>query len=62
MSDNKAETVCNTDVAAGTGKQTIEPNANGAPKPAGTPSTRPWTADFVLPSIRFREPNTSKNA
>ena len=62
MSNDKAETVCNTDVAAATTKQTIDPNANGVPAPEVAPNKRPWTADFLLPSIRFREPSASKNA
>ena len=62
MGNDKAETVCNTNVAATTDKQTIEPNAKGVPAPAVAPSKRPWTADFLLPSIRFREPGASKNA
>ncbi len=62
MSNDKAETVCNTNVAAATDKQTIERNTNDVPAPAVAPNKRPWTADFLLPSIRFREPSASKNA
>jgi hypothetical protein len=61
MRNDKAETVCNTDVDATTGKQTIKRNANGVPAPKETSSIRPWTADFLLPSIRFREPSASKS-
>jgi hypothetical protein len=61
MRNDKAETVCGTDVAAATDKQTIERSANGVRAPAVTPTTRPWTADFLLPSIRFREPSASKS-
>jgi hypothetical protein len=61
MRNDKAETVCNTDVAVATGGQAIERNAKGVPVPALTPSVRPWTADFFLPSIRFREPSASKS-
>jgi hypothetical protein len=61
MRNDKAETVCNTNVAAATDKQTIERNANGVPAPARTPNMRPWTADLLLPSIRFREPSVSKH-
>ena len=61
MSNDKAKTVCNTDVASATDKQTIERNATGVPAPAVTPGMRPWTADFLLPSIRFREPSASKS-
>jgi hypothetical protein len=60
MRNDKAETVCNTDVAAATDKQIIERNANGGPAPAVTSTVRPWTADFLLPSIRFREPSAPK--
>jgi hypothetical protein len=56
MRNDKAETGCNTDVAATTDKQMIERNANGVPAPAATPTVRPWTSDFLLPSISFREP------
>jgi hypothetical protein len=56
MSNDKAETSCNTGVAATTDKQVIERNANDIPAPAVTPTVRPWTADFLLPSISFREP------
>jgi hypothetical protein len=61
MRNDRAETVCNTEVAAATDKQTIERNANGVPAPAVTPGMRPWTAEFHLPSIRFREPSASKS-
>ena len=61
MRNDKAQTVCNTNVAAATDKQTTERNAKGVEAPAVTPKTRPWTADFLLPSIRFREPSASKS-
>jgi len=54
MSNDKAETACNADVAATSDKQVIERNANDVP--AATPTVRPWTSDFLLPSISFREP------
>ena len=57
MSNDKVETSCNTDVAAN--KQMIEPGANGVPVPAATATVRPWTEDFDLPSISFREPKRS---
>jgi hypothetical protein len=60
MRNDKAETVCNTDVAGKIDKQIIERNANGVPAPAVTSTVRPWTADFLLPSIRFREPSAPK--
>jgi hypothetical protein len=56
MSSNKPETACNTDVAATTDKLVIESNANDAPAPAAIPTVRPWTSDFLLPSISHREP------
>ena len=60
MRNNKSETVCNTDVAATNDKQTIERGGNGVPALAGTATVRPWTSDFLLPSIRFREPSAPK--
>jgi hypothetical protein len=60
MRNDKAETVCNTDVDATTDKQTIKRNANGVPASKETSSIRPWTADFLLPSIRFREPQAAE--
>ncbi len=51
MSDDKAKTSGNTEVAATTSKQRIERNPAAAP-----PAQRPWTAEFDLPSIRFPEP------
>ena len=57
MSTAKAETVCNTDVAGKIDKHIIERNANDVPAPAVPSTVRPWTADFLLPSIRFREPS-----
>ena len=56
MRNNKTKTAYNTDVAATNEKQTIEPGEAGVPAPAGTATVRPWTADFLLPSIRYREP------
>jgi hypothetical protein len=61
MRNDKAETVCNTDVGAATDKETTKRNANGVPAPTVTPRVRPWTADFLLPSIRFREPSASQS-
>jgi hypothetical protein len=56
MSNDNAETACEADVAATTDKQMIEKRANDVPAPAATPTVRPWTSDFLLPSISFREP------
>jgi hypothetical protein len=56
MSNDNAETGGDTDVVATADKQTIEKQANDVPAPAATPTVRPWTSDFLLPSISFREP------
>jgi hypothetical protein len=56
MSNDNAETDCDTDVAATTDKQMVENKVNDVPAPAATPTVRPWTSDFLLPSISFREP------
>ena len=56
MSNDKAEMGRNTGAAATTDKQVIERDANGVPVPV-----RPWTSDFLLPSIRFREPAAPKD-
>ena len=56
MSNDNAETGSKTDVAATTDQQMIEKRAQDVPAPAATPTARPWTADFLLPSISFREP------
>ena len=53
MSDHKIETDRNTDVPAMPERQMSEPNGNGVPAPVAPPTVRPWTADFVLPSIDF---------
>lgn len=55
MSNSRAATSCSTDIAATTDKM-IERKANADPATAGIPTVRPWTSDFLLPSIRFREP------
>jgi hypothetical protein len=60
MTDDKAETASNTNGAATKENQTIERGEVGIPAPAGTSTVRPWTADFLLPSIRFREPSSPK--
>jgi hypothetical protein len=52
MSNDKIETDRNTDVAAD--RPMIKRNANSVPALAATPTVRPWTADFLLPSISFR--------
>jgi hypothetical protein len=57
MSNDNAETRSKTDVAAATDQRMIENHAQDVPAPAATRTARPWTADFLLPSIRFREPN-----
>lgn len=52
MSNDKIETDRNTDVAAD--RPIIKRSANSVPALAATPTVRPWTADFLLPSISFR--------
>jgi hypothetical protein len=59
MMNDQAETGRNTGAAATTDKQVIE-DANGVLVPEGAFTERPWTADFLLPSIRFREPAAPK--
>lgn len=44
------------DSAITTAIKVIERNANDIPAPADIPTVRPWTADFLLPSISHREP------
>jgi len=56
MSNHNAETGCNTDGAGTTDKQMVEKRVDDVPASAATPTVRPWTADFLLPSISFREP------
>jgi hypothetical protein len=51
MSNDKIETDRNTAVAAD--RQMIERTSNSVPAPAATATVRPWTADFLLPSISF---------
>jgi len=61
MTNDNAKTGRNTGAAATTDKQAIEREANGVPVLAETSTVRPWTSDFLLPSIRFREPAAPKN-
>jgi hypothetical protein len=56
MSNDKAQTSDNSEVAATTKKQMIERNANSVSAPAAAPAVPPWTAAFDLPSVRFLEP------
>ncbi len=56
MSNDKAETGPKTDAAATTDQQMLERHAQDRTTPAATPTARPWTADFLLPSISYREP------
>jgi hypothetical protein len=60
MGNDKVETVCDTDVVATNDEQAIERDPNGVPMSVGTSTMRPWTADFLLPSIRYREPSVPK--
>jgi len=59
MSDDKADTSSTTAVAASTDKPMAEPKTNGMTPSAAPPTLHPWTADFLLPSISFREPERS---
>ena len=58
MSNENAEKGSNTDVAATADKLMLEKQANDAPASAATPTVRPWTSDFLLPSISHREPKS----
>jgi len=60
MSNDKVETVCNTDLVATNDEPKIERDPNGLPTAVGTATVRPWTSDFCLPSIRYREPSVPK--
>ena len=60
MSNDKVETAYNTEVVSINDQQTIERDPNGFPMPVATSTIRPWTADFLLPSIRYREPSALK--
>jgi hypothetical protein len=51
----------NTDVAAPADKQNIEREAKEGPVPSSAPTVRPWTEDFLLPSISFREPEPAED-
>jgi hypothetical protein len=57
MKTDDVETGRKSDVAATAGKQAIEPQRRSSPEPeAAAPTVRPWTSDFLLPSISYREP------
>jgi hypothetical protein len=60
MSNDKVERAYNTEVVSINDQQTIERDPNGVPMPVATSTIRPWTADFLLPSIRYREPSALK--
>ena len=51
MSNDKIEEIRNIDVAAD--RQMIERTGISVPESTATPTVRPWTADFLLPSISF---------
>ena len=57
MSEDKAEAIGNTDLANKIDEHLIERSANDVLARAKSSTVRPWTADFLLPSIRFREPS-----
>jgi hypothetical protein len=56
MSNDSAEAGRNADVAPTTEQQMIEPNVSDIPTTTTEIPTvvRPWTADFLLPSVSFR--------
>jgi hypothetical protein len=56
MSNDQPDTGSNTAVAATADEQNIERKEKEGPVPGSAPAVRPWTADFLLPSISFREP------
>jgi hypothetical protein len=57
MSTDNAEMARNADVvAADAEKRMIQKYVSEVPAPEAAPTARPWTSDFLLPSIRFREP------
>lgn len=60
MSNDEVETAYNTEVVSINDQQTIERDPNGVQMPEATSTIRPWTADFLLPSIRYREPSALK--
>lgn len=60
MKDDKAETAGNIDGVPTKDSRTLERPGVGVLAPAETSTVRPWTADFLLPSIRFREPAAPK--
>jgi hypothetical protein len=60
MKDDKAKTAINIDGVATKDNQPPERGGVGVLAPAETSTVRPWTADFLLPSIRFREPAAPK--
>jgi len=58
MSKDKVKTAYNTEVLAIGDQQSVGREPSGVPAATSTP--RPWTADFLLPSIRYREPSAPK--
>ena len=60
MKDDKVEMASNIDGVATKDNRLLERPAVGVVAPAVVPTVRPWTADFLLPSIRFREPAAPK--
>jgi hypothetical protein len=58
MTNDKAEMGSNTDIATASHEQLIERDASGLP---ATAPVRPWTSEFLLPSIRYREPSAPKS-
>ena len=54
MNNDKAEIKATTEVAATPDKPIVKQSAQSPAAPNATPTVRPWTSKFVLPSIRFR--------
>jgi hypothetical protein len=59
MDKDKIEMGGDTHVAEKIDGQLIEPKANQVVAPPAGAAERPWTEDFLLPSISFREPKQS---
>ena len=60
MTDDKVEAASNIDGVVTKDHRPLERSGVGVSAPAEIPTVRPWTADFLLPSIRFREPAAPK--
>jgi hypothetical protein len=57
MSSTNTETNGTPALEAPTDKQQLnERNAKNGAAPPLAPRVRPWTSEFLLPSVRFKEP------